>query len=36
MQSLVSALSELTEQGRANTVVQTFYFSGILKEVAGE
>jgi hypothetical protein len=36
MQSLVSTLSELTEQGQANTVVQTFYFSGILKEVAGE
>ncbi len=32
MQSLVSTLSKLTEQGQVNTVAQTLYSSGILKE----
>ncbi len=32
MQSLVSTLSKLTEQGQVNTIVQTLYSSGILKE----
>ena len=32
MQSLVSTLSKLTEQGKVNTVAQTLYSSGILKE----
>ena len=32
MQSLVSILSKLTEQGQVNTVAQTLYSSGILKE----
>ncbi|HET7147517.1 MAG TPA: hypothetical protein VFI73_03375 [Candidatus Nitrosopolaris sp.] len=32
MQSLVSTLSKLTEQGQINTVAQTLYSSGILKE----
>jgi hypothetical protein len=31
MQSLVSTLSKLTEQGQVNTVAQTLYSSGILK-----
>jgi hypothetical protein len=35
MQSLVSTLSKLTEQGQVNTVAQTLYSSGILKEGAG-
>jgi integrase len=34
MQSLVSTLSKLTEQGQVNTVAQTLYSSGILKEGA--
>jgi predicted nucleic acid-binding Zn-ribbon protein len=32
IQSLVSTLSKLTEQGQVNTVAQTLYSSGILKE----
>jgi integrase/recombinase XerD len=32
MQSLVSTLAKLTEQGQVNTVAQTLYCSGILKE----
>jgi hypothetical protein len=32
MQSLVSTLSKLTEQGQVNAVAQTLYSSGILKE----
>jgi len=32
MQSLVSTLSKLTEQGQVNTIAQTLYSSGILKE----
>ena len=32
MQSLVSKLSKLTEQGQVNAVAQTLYSSGILKE----
>jgi len=32
MQSLVSTLSRLTEQGQVNAVAQTLYSSGILKE----
>src|SRR5205823_7992327 len=32
MQSLVSTLSKLTEQGQVNTVARTLYASGILKE----
>lgn len=32
MQSLVSTLSKLTEQGQVNTVAQTLYSSGILRE----
>ena len=32
MQSLVSTLSKLTEQGQVNTVAQTLYSFGILKE----
>jgi hypothetical protein len=32
MQTLVSTLSKLTEQGQVNTVAQTLYSSGILKE----
>ena len=32
MRSLVSTLSKLTEQGQVNTVAQTLYSSGILKE----
>jgi hypothetical protein len=32
MQSLISTLSKLTEQGQVNTVAQTLYSSGILKE----
>jgi hypothetical protein len=32
MQSFVSTLSKLTEQGQVNTVAQTLYSSGILKE----
>jgi hypothetical protein len=32
MQSLFSTLSKLTEQGQVNTVAQTLYSSGILKE----
>jgi integrase/recombinase XerD len=32
MQSLVSNLSKLTEQGQVNTVAQNLYSSGILKE----
>ena len=32
MQSLVSTLSKLTEQDQVNTVAQTLYSSGILKE----
>src|SRR5947209_1927940 len=32
MQSLVSTLSKLTEQGQVNTMAQTLYSSGILKE----
>jgi len=35
MQSLVSTLTKLTEQGQVNTVAQTLYSSGILKEGAG-
>jgi integrase len=35
MQSLVSTLSKLTEQGQVNTIAQTLYSSGILKEGAG-
>jgi hypothetical protein len=34
MQSLVSTLSKLTEQGQVNAVAQTLYSSGILKEGA--
>ena len=32
MQSLLSTLSKLTEQGQVNAVAQTLYSSGILKE----
>ena len=32
MQSLVLTLSKLTEQGQVNTMAQTLYSSGILKE----
>jgi predicted amidophosphoribosyltransferase len=32
MQSLVSAVTKLTEQGQVNTLAQTLYSSGILKE----
>ena len=32
MQSLVSTLTKLTEQNQVNTVSQTLYSSGILKE----
>ena len=32
MQSLVSTLSKLTEQGKVNAVARTLYSSGILKE----
>ena len=32
MQSLVSTLSKLTEQGQVNTVAQTLYSFGFLKE----
>ena len=32
MQTLVSTLSKLTEQGQVNAVAQTLYSSGILKE----
>ena len=32
MQSIVSTLSKLTEQGQVNTVAQTLYSFGILKE----
>ncbi len=35
MQSLVSTLSKLTEQGQVNAVAQTLYSSGILKEGVG-
>src|SRR5439155_24677898 len=35
MRSLVSTLSKLTEQGQVNTVAQTLYSSGILKEGNG-
>jgi hypothetical protein len=35
MQSLVSTLSKLTEQGQVNAVAQTLYSSGILKEGEG-
>jgi hypothetical protein len=35
MQSLVSTLFKLTEQGQVNAVAQTLYSSGILKEGAG-
>ena len=32
MQTLVSTLTKLTEQNQVNTVAQTLYSSGILKE----
>jgi hypothetical protein len=32
IQSLVSTLSKLTEQGQVNTIAQTLYSSGILRE----
>jgi hypothetical protein len=32
MQSLISTLSKMTEQGQVNTVARTLYSSGILKE----
>ena len=35
MQSLVSTLSKLTEQGQVNAVAQTLYSSGILKDGKG-
>ena len=35
MQSLVSTLSKLTEQGRVNTLAKSLYSSGILKEGKG-
>jgi hypothetical protein len=35
MQSLVSTLSKITEQGQVNAVAQTLYSSGILKEGNG-
>jgi hypothetical protein len=35
MQSLVSTLSKLTEQGQVNVMAQSLYTSGVLKEGAG-
>jgi hypothetical protein len=32
MQSMISTLSKMTEQGQVNTVAQTLYSFGILKE----
>jgi len=36
LQSLISTLSKMTEQGQVNTVAQTLYSSGILKEGTGK